>query len=186
MCACVCASQPHGADTYAETSSPATWGYRHIARSVYTGLQWSDQHNNCELVVLYNGFAHPRFMARKSTQNFTGYLYWDTLGRRHNGTWRTHEVLAFLKASLSPGESCCCFKPVDRSFVRWLLNTQHASVSQGWICSDNFTCCHNEIEITDTILYPTQSQFTDTGPTILSADLIKPGACQGSHWVASY
>ena len=25
----------------------------------------------------------------------------------------------------------------------------HASVSQGRICSDNFTCCHTEIEVAD-------------------------------------
>ena len=32
-------------------------------------------------------------------------------------------------------------------FVGRLASQQHASVSQGWICTDNFTCCHTEIEV---------------------------------------
>ena len=68
-------------------------------------------------------------------------------------------------------------------FVGWLLNTsqQHASVFQGRICSDNFTCCHTEIKVADQTFYLTQSQSTDTGPTSSSADPIMPGAWQGSH-----
>ena len=30
-----------------------------------------------------------------------------------------------------------------------LTSQQHASVSQGWICSDNFTCCQTETEVAD-------------------------------------
>ena len=30
-----------------------------------------------------------------------------------------------------------------------LPSQQHVSVSQGRICSDNFTCCHTEIEVAD-------------------------------------
>ena len=72
---------------------------------------------------------------------------------------------------------CCC----------WLLNVpQHASVSQGRICSDNFTCCHTEIEAADQTFCLTQSQYTHTGPTSPSADSITPGACQGSHWTANF
>ena len=26
--------------------------------------------------------------------------------------------------------------------VACLTSQQHASASQGWVCSDNFTCCH--------------------------------------------
>ena len=33
--------------------------------------------------------------------------------------------------------------------VACLTSQQHASVSQGRICSPNFTCCHTEIEFTD-------------------------------------
>ena len=73
--------------------------------------------------------------------------------------------------------------------VGWLVgcltSQQHASVSQGRICTDNFTCCHTEIEAADQTFYLTQSQYTDTGPTSPSADPITPGAWQGSHWSAN-
>ena len=71
-------------------------------------------------------------------------------------------------------------------FVGCLTSQQHASVSQGRICSDNFTCCHTEIEVADPTFYLTQSQYTDTGPTSPSADPIMPGAWQGSHWNANF
>ena len=48
--------------------------------------------------------------------------------------------------------------------VGCLTSQQHASVSQGRICSDNFTCCHTEIKVADQTFYLTQSQYTDTGP----------------------
>ena len=71
-------------------------------------------------------------------------------------------------------------------FVGCLTSQQHASVSQGRICSDNFTCCHTEIEVADPTFYLTQAQYTDTGPTRPSADPITPGAWQGSHWSANF
>ena len=67
-----------------------------------------------------------------------------------------------------------------------LTSQQQASVSQGWICSDNFTCCYTETEVADQTFYLTQSQYTDTGPTSPSADPITPGAWQGSHWSANF
>ena len=70
-------------------------------------------------------------------------------------------------------------------FVGCLMSQQHASVSQGRICTDNFTCCHTEIEAADQTFHLTQSQYTDTGPTSPSADPITPGAWQGSHWSAN-
>ena len=73
----------------------------------------------------------------------------------------------------------CCF-------VGCLTSQQQASVSQGRICSDNFTCCHTEIEVADQTFYLTQSQYTDTGPTSPSADPITLGAWQGSHWSANF
>ena len=69
--------------------------------------------------------------------------------------------------------------------VGCLTSQQHASVSQGRICSDNLTCCHTETEVADPTFYLTQSQYTDTGPTSPSADPITPGAWQGSHWSAN-
>ena len=69
--------------------------------------------------------------------------------------------------------------------VGCLTSQQQASVSQGRICSDNFTCCHTEIEVADQTFYLSRSQYTDTGPTSPSADPITPGAWQGSHWSAN-
>ena len=70
--------------------------------------------------------------------------------------------------------------------VGCFTSQQQASVSQGRICLDNFTCCHTEIEVADQTFYLTQSQYTDTGPTSPSADPITPGAWQGSHWSANF
>ena len=71
-------------------------------------------------------------------------------------------------------------------FVGCLTTRQHASVSQGQICSYKFTCCHSEIEVADQTSYLTQSQYTDTGPTSPSADPIMPGAWQGSYRSANF
>ena len=49
------------------------------------------------------------------------------------------------------------------------------------MCSDNFTCCHTEVEVAAQTFYLTQSQYTDTGPTSHSADRITPDAWQGSQ-----
>ena len=70
--------------------------------------------------------------------------------------------------------------------VGCLTSQQQASVSQGRICSDHFTCCHTDIQVADQTFYLTQSQYTDTGPTSPSADPITPGAWQGSHWSANF
>ena len=67
-------------------------------------------------------------------------------------------------------------------FVGFLTSRQHASVSQGRICSDKFTCCHTEIEVADPTFYLTQSQYTDTGPNSASTDPITPGTWQGRHY----
>ena len=67
-------------------------------------------------------------------------------------------------------------------FVGCLTSQQKASVSRGRMCSDNFTCCHTEIEVADQTFHITQSQYTDTGPTSLSTDPITPGAWRRSHW----
>ena len=57
-------------------------------------------------------------------------------------------------------------------FVGCSTSQQHASVSQGRICSDSCTCCHTETEVADQTFYLTQSQYTDTGWTSPSADPI--------------
>ena len=71
-------------------------------------------------------------------------------------------------------------------FVGCLTSQQHASVSQGRICSDKFTCCHTEIKVADQTFHLTQSRYTDTGPTSPSTDPITPGARQGSHWSSNF
>ena len=38
--------------------------------------------------------------------------------------------------------------------VGCLTSQQHASVSQGRICADNFACCHTEIEVADQTFLP--------------------------------
>ena len=84
---------------------------------------------------------------------------------------------------------CCCVTHHTARrglFVGCLTSQQRAGASLGRICSDNFTCYHTEIEVADQTIYLTQSQYTDTGPTILSADPIMPGAWQGSPWSANF
>ena len=70
--------------------------------------------------------------------------------------------------------------------VGCLTSQQQASVSQGRICSDNFTCLHTEAEAADQTFYLTQSRYTDTGPTSPSTDPVTPGAQQGSHWSGNF
>ena len=97
---------------------------------------------------------------------------------------------AILRHRVRGGSSStgCAFlrHRVQGLFVGCLTSQQQASVSQGRICSDNFTCCHTEIEVADQTFYLTQSQYTDTGPTSPSADPITPGAWQGSHWSVNF
>ena len=71
-------------------------------------------------------------------------------------------------------------------FVGCLTSQQHASVSQGWICTDKCMCCHTEIEVADPIFHLTQSQHTDTGSTSPSTDTKMPGTWHGSHWSANF
>ena len=78
------------------------------------------------------------------------------------------------------------FDPDVCLFVGCLTSQQHTSVSQGRICTDNFMCCHTEIELANQTFYLTQSQYTDTGPTSPSTDPIMPGGRQGSHWSANF
>ena len=85
-----------------------------------------------------------------------------------------------LPCSLNPRPCWCCL------LVGCLTSQQQACVSQGRICTDNFTCCHTEIEVADPTFYLTQSQYTDTQSTSPSADPIMPDAWQGSQWSSSF
>ena len=79
-----------------------------------------------------------------------------------------------------------CNAVMNSLFVGCFTSQQQASVSQGRICSDNFTCCHAEIEVADQTFYLTQSQYTDAEQTSPIANPITPGAWQGSHWSANF
>ena len=63
---------------------------------------------------------------------------------------------------------------------------QNAGVSQERSCSDKLTCCHTQIEVADENFCLSQSQYTDIGPTSLSADPIPTVAWLGSHWSANF
>ena len=57
----------------------------------------------------------------------------------------------------------CFFLGGGLFFVFCLTSQQHASVSQGRICSDNFTCCHTETEVagqTFHLTVPSHSMLT--------------------------
>ena len=96
----------------------------------------------------------------------------------------THAIVLPLHIFRSCPYRSCLYQ--EGLFVGCLASQQQASVSQGRICSDNFTCCHTEIQVADQTFYLTQSQYTDTGPTSPSADPVTPGAWQGSHWSAHF
>ena len=92
--------------------------------------------------------------------------------------------LCFIQASVYLATSGCLAQLNSRAVVFLaccLTSKQHDSVSQGPICSDNCTCCHTETKVADQILYLTQSQYTNVGPTSSRADLITPRARQGCH-----
>ena len=102
-------------------------------------------------------------------------------GKGQDNRWCINtQVTSMSRPGKSPTGTIVCL------LVGCLTSQQQASVSQGRICSDNFTCCHTEIELADPTFYLTQSQYTDTGPTSPSADPITPGAWQGSHWSANF
>ena len=67
--------------------------------------------------------------------------------------------------------------------VGCLTSQQHASVSQGQICSDNLTCCHTKIKVADQTFHLTQSQYADTRPTGPSTDPIMRSPGRVATWV---
>ena len=109
-------------------------------------------------------------------------------------TQRYREIASLMCSSYLIALNCIRGSDPELSqrslFVGWLVggltSQRQASVSQERICTDNFTCCHTEIEVADQTLYLTQSQYTDTGQTSPSADPIMPGTWQRSHWSAWY
>ena len=100
---------------------------------------------------------------------------------RHRGQRAHAQPTELFRPPRGGGGGGCCLL-----FVGCLMSQKQASVSQGRICSDNFTCCHTEVQAADPTFYLTQSQHTDAGPTSPSTDPIMPGAWQGSHWRANF
>ena len=126
---------------------------------------FSESNNRTNRYVL----PKPRIDLYKTSLSFSGSTCWNS-----------------LPVAIKTVGTIKSFKRVCLLFVGCLTSQQHASVSQGRICTDNFTCCHTEIEAADQTFHLTQSQYTDTGPTSPSADPITPGAWQGSHWSANF
>ena len=87
--------------------------------------------------------------------------------------------------SISRASRLLCLVRVAPQIACWLVacltSQQHASVSQGRICTDDFTCCRTKLQIK-----LSTSRYTDAGPTISSVDPTMPGAWQGSHWSVNF
>ena len=131
------------------------------------------------MVGLENGHMHKNLTKNGEAQRYC----WEHRRRRSVDSHYSYNGFYSLKhrhGHLKTTAAAVCL------FVGCLASQQHASVSQGRICSDNFTCCHTETEVADQTFYLTQSQYTDTGPTSPSADPITPGVWQGSHWSANF
>ena len=130
-----------------------------------------------------NGRSHrccgsPSIHANSIQQNFGSFYFRTGHEQQNDAEVRTTSQHLFSSSVLERALVCL--------LVGCLTSQQQASVSQGRICSDNFTCCHTEIDVADQTFYLTQSQYTDTRPTSPSADPITPGAWQGSHWCANF
>ena len=100
---------------------------------------------------------------------------WKTLPST-DWSWRQYCTDKFSSDCKSTNHSA-----IIKLFVGCLTSSQHASASQGQICSGNSRCCHTETEVVDQTFHLTQSQCTDTRPTSPSADPVRPFARQGSH-----
>ena len=75
----------------------------------------------------------------------------------------------------------CYIEPLGSDGNNIDSDSDSASVSQGWICSDNFTCCHTEIEVANLTLYLTQSQYSDTGRPVPALTLGRQGWRSGER-----
>ena len=58
-------------------------------------------------------------------------------------------------------------------FVGCVTFQHHASVSQGWICSDNFTCCPTEIEVAIKLSTPPSHSIMTPGQTVRALTLLR-------------
>ena len=99
---------------------------------------------------------------------------------------RTASPTHFQRAIPAPSTENQAERPSVCLLVGCLTSQQHASVSQGRICTDNFTCCHTDREAADqTPTSPSHSILTP-GPPVPALTHKTPGAWQGSHWSANF
>ena len=97
---------------------------------------------------LYNAVRSPNHLHRhlRNNRHDSGWeaIYYRLYNRQQ--TWQQTTDSAMDKdkrtASDKDRRTVCLL-------VGCLTSQQHASVSQGRICTDNFTCCHTEIEAAD-------------------------------------
>ena len=71
--------------------------------------------------------------------------------------------------------------------VDWLFTSQqHASVSQGRICSDNLRAATLRQKLQTKLSTSPSHSILTPGRPVASTDPITPGAWQGSHWSANF
>ena len=96
-----------------------------------------------------------------------GLLWQKDRGRQQQNQQQTAEEMGKRSSRLSSWDS----KSTLLLLVGCLTSQQHASVSQGQICSDSCTCCHTEVEVADQVFYIMQSECTDMGQPVSALTL---------------
>ena len=89
-----------------------------------------------------------------------------------------------------PPDHSLWWQPLWKSWPIYLLvgcltSQQHASVSQGRICSDNCTCCHTETEVAHQTFYLTQSVYWHWADQSQRWPY-NARRLAGSHWSANF
>ena len=87
-------------------------------------------------------------------QNRRGQLSW-----KHPANWSN--ALSDGGPPHWPSGKAPAWRVSELLFVGCLMSQQPAGVSQGRICSDNFTCCPTEIEVADQAFYLTLPHRAD-------------------------
>ena len=118
------------------------------------------------------------YLGSGNARRLTLKLFWSRQGSepRPPAFEQVTSTMEAVQASsaLQPGRSV-------QVVVSCFTSRQHASVSQGRICSNNCTCCHTKVEVANQTCYLTQSQYNDPRPTSPDAKLISPG-----HWITNF
>ena len=117
-----------------ETNSAgqSTFGFMHWSNTRYS-LPYSTRSNTAPRVCREPSSSKPTVQGRVHLASCTGQIHETACPAAHVLT--QHPGFVFV-------------------FVGCLTSQQQVSVSQGRSCTDNFTCCHTEIEVADSILTP--------------------------------